>query len=80
MRELIEPECHLVNAGLLTHPLLKYTTMFSKTYTSLAQFLQQKPINIIDATRYYEQLGHALGEFVYTVTHPSQMSIHEEST
>lgn len=44
--------------------------IFIKTYISLAQIMTQKPMNISQATAYYEKLGHALGEWLYTTFHP----------
>ena len=47
-----------------------YLDVLTKSYTSLASVLAQKPVNLIEATQIYQMLGHRLGEFVYTVLHP----------
>lgn len=47
--------------------------VFSGTYTSLATLLTQQPMNLFEATRFYQQLGQGIGEFVYTILHPEDL-------
>lgn len=65
---LEESECSNVAGGNVL--LIPSFATFSFVYTSLAKALTQKEITLFEATAIYQQLGHQLGELLYTTFHP----------
>lgn len=70
MKTLTEQDLLQVTGGVLVMSYVKNAQKCTKAYTLLAQLLNQKQMSILEATHYYEHLGHALGEWLYTTLHP----------
>jgi|GEM_PF-4014070 hypothetical protein len=51
-----------------------YLDVLTRSYTTLAAILVQRPVNVIEATCIYQAWGHRVGEFVYTTLHPEPIA------
>lgn len=70
--QLMEQEAQQIVGGMITAHVIKSVNTLAIIYTSLAQILNHRYMNVIEATDYYKQLGHSIGEILYKELHSEE--------
>lgn len=72
MKQIMEQDAQHIVGGTFAAHVIKSVNTLTIIYTSLAQILNHRYMNVIEATDYYKQLGYSFGEFLYTQLHSEE--------